>query len=189
MWQFEQVVLEFKNWFFFALSGKFQIIRIPFHFIKKSVSFITNTALLSGVHPMRQMDSCTNSGLKSLLKEADINARFSSRIPFFKGLKTNAQTPEYFKKFFIFLVKTLKSKANSNYCDVRTIILWFKLFLSTAETKAWQVTCAVQMLLVALSLLICCSRVCKASRYTSFPFASLSHKWKCCFCYFKITVI
>lgn len=39
-------------------------------------------------------------------------------------------------KFFIFLVKTLKSKANSNFCDVRTIILWFKLFLSTAETKA-----------------------------------------------------
>lgn len=38
--------------------------------------------------------------------------------------------------FFTFLVKTLKTKANSNHGDVRTTILWFNLFLSTAENKA-----------------------------------------------------
>lgn len=37
-------------------------------------------------------------------------------------------------------------------------------------------TCAVQMLLVALSLRMCCSLVCKASRYTSLPAASLKCK-------------
>lgn len=38
-------------------------------------------------------------------------------------------------------------------------------------------TCAVQMLLVALSLRMCCSLVCKASRYTSLPAASLKYKY------------
>lgn len=42
--------------------------------------------------------------------------------------------------------------------------------------KVQAFTCAVQMLLVALSLRMCCSLVCKASRNTSFPAASL--KWK-----------
>lgn len=38
-------------------------------------------------------------------------------------------------------------------------------------------TCAVQMLLVALSLRMCCSLVCKASRYTSLPAASLKYEY------------
>lgn len=48
--------------------------------------------------------------------------------------------------------------------------------LLAGKKKVQGFTCAVQMLLVALSLRMCCSLVCKASRNTSFPAASL--KWK-----------
>lgn len=45
-------------------------------------------------------------------------------------------------------------------------------------TLMFVLTCAVQMLLVALSLRMCCSLVCRASRYTSLPAASLKCKYR-----------
>lgn len=47
---------------------------------------------------------------------------------------------------------------------------WYTVYIADMlASSAW----AVQMLLVALSRLICCSLVCKASRYASWPLASL----------------
>lgn len=51
---------------------------------------------------------------------------------------------------------------------------WYTAYMADMlANSAW----AVQMLLVALSRLICCSLVCKARRYASWPLASLCINW------------